>query len=48
MSMIGALLLMIGSVAAVIDGIRVLVVAFKESALWGLSCLFALFELTVL
>jgi len=46
--MIGALLLMIGSVAAVIDGIRVLVLAFQESALWGLSCLFALFVVSVL
>ena len=40
MGMIGNLLTLVGFVIAMVGGIWILVIAFQESVLWGLLCLF--------
>lgn len=40
MEIIGLILLVIGCVISAVAGIWFLVVAFRESVLWGLGCLF--------
>ncbi len=43
MSAIGIVFLVVGVIVALIGGIWILVLAFQESALWGLGCLFVPF-----
>ncbi len=43
MTTIGVVLLVVGIIIALIGGIWILVLAFQESALWGLGCLFVPF-----
>ena len=43
MEVIGVMLIAVGMVVSLIGGIWFLVVAFQESILWGLGCLFVPF-----
>lgn len=38
MGIIGTLLMVIGGIIALVGGIMFLIVAFKESILWGIGC----------
>jgi len=40
MSTIGLIFLVIGAIISLVGGIWILVLAFQESVLWGLGCLF--------
>jgi hypothetical protein len=40
MEVIGLILMVVGIIVAIIGGIWFLIVAFQESVLWGLGCLF--------
>jgi hypothetical protein len=43
MSIIGTMLMLFGNIGILIFGIWILVIAFKESVLWGLGCIFVPF-----
>ncbi len=43
MEVLGMMLMVVGIIGALIGGIWFLVVAFQESVLWGLGCLFVPF-----
>jgi len=40
MEIIGLILCLVGGITAIVGGIWFLVVAFQESPLWGLGCIF--------
>lgn len=40
MEILGLILLVVGGIIAFVGGIMFLIVAFKESVLWGLACIF--------
>ncbi len=43
MEMMGTILMLIGGIGMFVGGIWLLIVAFQESILWGLGCLFVPF-----
>lgn len=43
MAIIGLILFVIGGIASLVTGIWFLVVAFRQSVLWGLGCMFVPF-----
>lgn len=40
MEILGLLLMMVGGIGCLIGGIWFLIVAFQESVVWGLACMF--------
>ncbi|HEV3235908.1 MAG TPA: hypothetical protein VGZ25_02900, partial [Gemmataceae bacterium] len=43
METVGLIILIIGYIIGIVGGLMLLVLAFQESALWGLGCLFVPF-----
>ncbi|MGY8770298.1 MAG: hypothetical protein ACKVH8_17920 [Pirellulales bacterium] len=47
MAFLGGLLSLVGSIACLVGVIWIIVIAFKESVLWGLGCLFVPFVVLI-